>query len=155
MSVVGCFQSIDIQPCLALPNTVVKSSCSSVASRLHIRSKTSSCTSSGLQLGLSTLLMTTIGFLPIWRALWRTNLVWGMQPSKASTRRRTPSAMFSTLSTSPPKSLWPGVSMMLIFVFLYVTETFLARMVIPLSLSRSLLSRMRLPRSSGLRTRLA
>ena len=44
-----------------------------------------------------------------------------------------------------PKSLWPGVSMTLIFTPLYNTDTFFARIVIPLSLSRSLLSRISSP----------
>ena len=112
---VGFFQSVDIHPCLALPKIVRKSSWSSLALRENMRSKTSSWTSSGRQFGLSTLFTTTIGFLPMLSAFWSTNLVWGMQPSNASTRSRTPSAIFSTRSTSPPKSLWPGVSIILIF----------------------------------------
>ena len=68
MSLAGVFQSLDIQPCLALPKIVLKSSWSSLALSENIRSKTSSCTSSGRQLGLSTLFTTTIGFLPIWSA---------------------------------------------------------------------------------------
>ena len=63
-----------------------------------------------------------------------------MGPSNASTMSRAPSAMFSTRSTSPPKSAWPGVSMTLIFTSLYVTEMFLDRMVMPRSRSWSLLS---------------
>ena len=55
----------------------------------------------------------------------------------------TPSTMFSTRSTSPPKSAWPGVSMMLIFFVLYRIAVFLARMVMPRSRSKSLLSMMR------------
>ena len=39
-----------------------------------------------------------------------------LAPSNASTTRITPSTIFRTRSTSPPKSAWPGVSMMLIFV---------------------------------------
>ena len=35
-------------------------------------------------------------------------------PSKASTTSSTPSTIFITRSTSPPKSAWPGVSTMLI-----------------------------------------
>ena len=38
------------------------------------------------------------------KALRRTNLVWGIGPSKASTRTRAPSAIWSVRSTSPPKS---------------------------------------------------
>ena len=41
--------------------------------------------------------------------------VWGNGPSLASTKRTTPSTIFRARSTSPPKSLWPGVSTMLIF----------------------------------------
>jgi GTP-binding protein len=59
----------------------------------------------GSQLGLSTLLMTTIGFRFSARAFCSTKRVCGIGPSKASTSNKTPSAMFRTLSTSPPKSL--------------------------------------------------
>ena len=111
---VGFCQSSDIQPCLAEPKMVGKSSWSSVASRLNMRSKTISCTSDGRQFGLSTLLITTIGFSPSPMAFWSTKRVCGIGPSKASTSSRHPSAMLSTRSTSPPKSAWPGVSMMLI-----------------------------------------
>ena len=55
--------------------------------------------------------------------------------------------MFSTRSTSPLKSAWPGVSMMLIFTPPYVTAVFFARIVIPFSRSSSLLSMIRLPTS--------
>ena len=68
-----------------------------------------------------------------------------MGPSKASTNRITPSAIFNTRSTSPPKSAWPGVSITLIFTSLYVTEAFLLKMVIPRSFSRSLLSMIKSP----------
>jgi hypothetical protein len=47
-------------------------------------------------------------------ALRSTKRVCGMTPSTASTSSSTPSTMFSTRSTSPPKSAWPGVSTMLI-----------------------------------------
>ena len=47
-------------------------------------------------------------------ALRRTNRVCGSGPSEASTSRTTPSTMLRPRSTSPPKSAWPGVSMMLI-----------------------------------------
>ena len=46
--------------------------------------------------------------------------------------------MFSTRSTSPPKSAWPGVSKMLIFTPSCITAVFLDRIVIPRSRSRSL-----------------
>ena len=68
MSSVRTFQSLLIQFSFALPYTVGKSSWSSVALRLNIRSNTISFTSSGRQLGLSTLLITTTGFSPIWMA---------------------------------------------------------------------------------------
>ncbi len=50
-----------------------------------------------------------------------TKRVWGMGPSAASTSSSTPSTMFITRSTSPPKSAWPGVSTMLIFTCLLVS----------------------------------
>lgn len=102
------------------------------------RSMTSSTTSAGRAPGRSILLMTTTTFLRSASAFFRTKRVCGMQPSKASTRRRTPSTMSMIRSTSPPKSAWPGVSMMLIFVPLYMTDVFLDRMVIPRSFSRAL-----------------
>ena len=46
--------------------------------------------------------------------------------------------MLSTRSTSPPKSAWPGVSTMLIFISLYITAVFLDKMVIPRSRSIAL-----------------
>ena len=58
--------------------------------------------------------MTTMGVKPWAKAFWVTKRVWGMGPSTASTSSSTLSAMDSTRSTSPPKSAWPGVSMMLI-----------------------------------------
>ena len=93
---------------------VLKSNCSSLAPKENIRSNTSSCTSSGRQLGLSTLFTTTMAFLPNPKAFCSTKRVCGIVPSKASTSNSTPSAMFSTRSTSPPKSECPGVSMILI-----------------------------------------
>jgi hypothetical protein len=62
----------------------------------------------------STLLMTTMALCPISSALRRTKRVCGIGPSAASTSRSTPSTIFITRSTSPPKSAWPGVSTMLI-----------------------------------------
>ena len=44
----------------------------------------------------------------------RTNLVWGIVPSKLSTRSSTPFTIFNIRSTSPEKSACPGVSTMLI-----------------------------------------
>ncbi len=64
----------------------------------------------------SILLITTIGGSPRSNALRSTKRVCGNGPSAASTSRTTPSAIDSTRSTSPPKSAWPGVSMMLISV---------------------------------------
>ena len=66
--------------------------------------------------GRSSLLTTTTAFFLRPKAFLSTKRVWGMQPSKASTSSRTPSTMVRMRSTSPPKSAWPGVSMMLIFV---------------------------------------
>ncbi len=104
------------------------------------KSRTSSMTSSGLALGLSILLTTTSTFFLRAKAFDKTKRVWGMAPSKASTSSRTPSTMSIIRSTSPPKSAWPGVSTMFIFVSPYMTEVFLERIVMPLSRSRSLLS---------------
>src|SRR4051794_121960 len=70
-------------------------------------------------------------------ALRSTKRVWGSGPSLASTSRRTPSTIVRPRSTSPPKSAWPGVSMMLIFTSPYRTAVFLARIVMPFSRSRS------------------
>src|SRR6478609_9100076 len=70
-------------------------------------------------------------------ALRSTKRVWGSGPSLASTSRSTPSTIVRPRSTSPPKSAWPGVSMMLIFAPPYRTAAFLARIVIPFSRSRS------------------
>ena len=53
---------------------------------------------------------------PRLEAFRRTNRVCGSGPSVASTSRSTPSTIVSPRSTSPPKSAWPGVSTMLIFV---------------------------------------
>ena len=58
------------------------------------------------------LMQSTTGILA--SALRSTNRVWGSGPSEASTSRTTPSTMDRPRSTSPPKSAWPGVSMMLI-----------------------------------------
>ena len=68
--------------------------------------------------GRSILLIHTITGSFSARAFFKTNLVCGMAPSKASTRRTTPLTILRTRSTSPPKSACPGVSMILIFVFL-------------------------------------
>ena len=66
-------------------------------------------------------------------------------PRTASTSSSTPSTMVSARSTSPPKSAWPGVSTM--FTLTVVpssrrqrTAVFLARIVMPFSRSRSMVS---------------
>ena len=91
--------------------------------------------------GRSILLTTTIGFRPSASALPVTNLVCGIGPSAESTSRMTPSTIDRMRSTSAPKSAWPGVSTMLIWVVSpscsHSTEVHLARMVIPRSFSRS------------------
>ncbi|MNX90468.1 hypothetical protein D3C86_1225210 [compost metagenome] len=118
-----------------------KSSCSSVAPMAANRSKVSLWTRSGSAWARSTLLMQRMGRRPIFSALVSTNLVWGMTPSSASTRMTQPSTMPRMRSTSPPKSAWPGVSMMLMRVSpalpFHSTEVHLARMVMPRSFSWS------------------
>ena len=64
--------------------------------------------------GRSTLLMTRMTGSPASSVLRSTNRVCGSGPSLASTSSTTPSTMDRPRSTSPPKSAWPGVSMMLI-----------------------------------------
>ena len=59
---------------------------------------------SGVQFSLSTLFTTTIGVKPNSNAFPSTKRVCGIGPSKASTNNKTPSAIFKTRSTSPPKS---------------------------------------------------
>ena len=61
----------------------------------------------------STLLMTRTTGSRFCSALRSTNRVCGSGPSLASTSSRTPSTISRPRSTSPPKSAWPGVSMML------------------------------------------
>src|SRR5690606_35800744 len=61
---VGCFQSVLIQLFFAEPYTAGKSNCHSSAPNSNIKSNTFSCTSSGVQFSLSTLLITTHGFKP-------------------------------------------------------------------------------------------
>ncbi|CAI8357468.1 MAG: Uncharacterised protein [Bacteroidota bacterium] len=141
-----CFcQSSDIQLFFAEPYNTGKSNCHSSAPNSNIKSKTDSYTSSGVQFSLSTLLTTTMGLSFKLMAFCNTKRVCGIGPSKASTSNKTPSAIFKTRSTSPPKSACPGVSIILILVFLYWTETFLDRIVIPRSRSKSLLSRISSP----------
>src|ERR1700712_3166265 len=87
--------------------------------------------------GRSTLLITRTTGSRASSALRSTKRVCGSGPSLASTSSSTPSTIVSPRSTSPPKSAWPGVSMMLIFVPPWRTAVFLARVVIPFSRSRS------------------
>ena len=49
-------------------------------------------------------------------ALRSTKRVWGSGPSEASTSSTMPSTIDRPRSTSPPKSAWPGVSMMLMVI---------------------------------------
>src|SRR6476469_6160527 len=87
--------------------------------------------------GRSTLLITRITGRFDSSALRSTKRVCGSGPSLASTSSSTPSTIVRPRSTSPPKSAWPGVSMMLIFAPPYRTAAFLARIVMPFSRSRS------------------
>ena len=105
-------------PCLADAYMKGRSNCSSDASKSIRSSNTSSITSSGLASGLSILLTQQITGRSSSNAFIRTNLVCGIAPSNASTTRITPFTILRTRSTSPPKSAWPGVSMILIFVSL-------------------------------------
>mmetsp|Transcript_152615 Transcript_152615/g.487666 ORF Transcript_152615/g.487666 Transcript_152615/m.487666 type:complete len:216 (-) Transcript_152615:165-812(-) len=84
--------------------------------------------------------MHTNTFLFNLMANFKTNFVCGMGPSCASTKSTHASAMFKMRSTSPPKSACPGVSMRLILTPLYSRAAFLARIVIPRSASKTLLS---------------
>ena len=61
-------------------------------------------TQSGRALGLSILLITTIGFKPRANAFEVTKRVCGIGPSTASTNNNTQSTIDITRSTSPPKS---------------------------------------------------
>ena len=53
--------------------------------------------------------------------------------------------MLTTRSTSPLKSAWPGVSMMLMVTSPWRMEVFFARIVIPFSRSRSFVSMISVP----------
>ncbi len=125
-------------PAFAEANTKGQSSCESSASSSRNSSKTSSTTSAARASGRSILLMHTMTGSLSSSAFRSTNFVWGMAPSKASTTRITPFTILRTRSTSPPKSACPGVSMILIFVFLYITAVFFDNMVMPRSRSMSL-----------------
>ena len=134
--------SIPALPSLPQAYTTGKKAASSEAPSSTNKSKVLPTTHSGRASCLSTLLTTTMILSPKARAFLRTNRVWGIGPSLASTRRRAPSAIFKTRSTSPPKSAWPGVSIMLIFVSFHTTEAFLEKIVIPRSRSSSFESKM-------------
>jgi len=95
-------------------------------------------TSSGRASLRSILFMITSTGRPASKVFLSTNRVWGKGPSDASTSKMAESAMERARSTSPPKSAWPGVSIILIFMPLQVTEPFLAAMVMPRSRSRSI-----------------
>ena len=91
----------------------------------------------------STLFTTTMMGSCLASALRSTNRVWGSGPSDASTRRITPSTISRPRSTSPPKSAWPGVSMMLMTASVpsgrrCLIAVFFARIVMPFSRSRSI-----------------
>ena len=81
-----------------------------------------------------------MGFKPNAKAFLVTKRVCGMGPSTASINSTTPSTMDKARSTSPPKSAWPGVSTILMWVPFQLTAQFLAKMVMPRSFSKSLLS---------------
>ena len=124
-------------PFFADAYTTGKFSWSSVAFKSINNSKTLSTAFTGSAPGLSILFIITIGCKFSASAFFKTSLVWGIGPSKASTTNKTPSTIFNTRSTSPSKSAWPGVSTMLIFTPLYITDVFFDKIVIPLSFSRS------------------
>ena len=105
-------------PSLALVYKIGNSICSSVAPKSINRSYTSFTTSLIRASGLSILLITKIIGISLSRAFFKTNLVWGRGPSLASTNRSAPSTRFKLLSTSPPKSACPGVSIIFILMSL-------------------------------------
>ncbi len=89
----------------------------------------------------STLLMKRTGrtcSLSAWRS---TVSVWGIVPSTASTSTTAPSTARIARVTSPPKSTWPGVSIMLMRYscpsYSWTIETFDASMVMPRDCSSS------------------
>ncbi len=122
-------------PSRAFVYTMGKSICDSSASSSKKSAYTSSTTSAMRASGRSILFTTRITGSRPWSALRSTNRVCGSGPSLASTSSSTPSTIESPRSTSPPKSAWPGVSMMLIFVSPKRTAVFLARIVMPRSRS--------------------
>ena len=143
MSVLRLSYSRPAVPSVAEVNITGKSSCRSVAPSRSKRSKTASTTRSGAALSRSILLTTRIGFNPAANAFAVTNRVCGIGPSTASTTNKTESTIDRIRSTSPPKSAWPGVSTILIRQSRCSTAVVFARMVMPRSLSSSLLSNAR------------
>ena len=127
-------------PSLPTAYNTGKSNCWSFAPKAQNKSKISYKTSFGLASCLSILLITTIGLIPNFKAFESTNLVCGNGPSAESTNKTTPSTIDKIRSTSPPKSACPGVSTIFILVPLCSTDVTFAKIVIPLSLSRSPLS---------------
>ena len=96
--------SVEDIPLLAEAYTNGLSNWSSVASKSINNSNTSSLTSKILASFLSILLITTITFKFNSSAFCNTKRVCGIGPSNASTTKSTPSTIFKTRSTSPPKS---------------------------------------------------
>ena len=133
----------DARPAFADAYTTGNSICSSFASRSKKSSYASSTTSAIRESGRSTLLMSKITGRFFSSALRNTKRVCGNGPSDASTSKITPSTISSPRSTSPPKSAWPGVSIMLTILFPRFTAVFFAKIVIPFSRSRSIESIMR------------
>jgi len=133
----GPSTSLLAHPDLPLAYKTGKSNCSSFASKLTNKSNVSSKTSSALWSALSNLLIITIGLNPCLRAFAKTNFVWGITPSAESISNNAPSAILNTRSTSAAKSLWPGVSIILILESFQLIEAGLAKIVIPLSFSSS------------------
>ena len=128
-------------PVTALAYTTGKSACSSLAPNSMNRSKVWLSAETGSASLRSTLLITTMARWPRSRAFFSTKRVCGMGPSAASTSSSTPSTIFITRSTSPPKSAWPGVSTILILTCWALAGSqiwiavFLARIVMPRSRS--------------------
>mmetsp|Transcript_4675 Transcript_4675/g.15141 ORF Transcript_4675/g.15141 Transcript_4675/m.15141 type:complete len:340 (+) Transcript_4675:918-1937(+) len=133
-------RSFTAQPSRAEAYRMGKSSCSSLASSDTNRSNTSFTTSSTRDVSRSTLLITTTGRRPRCRAFMVTYLVCVLGPSVAHTSSATPSTMFITRSTSPPKSACPGVSTMLRRTPPCSTDVTFDMMVIPRSCSSDMLS---------------
>ena len=109
--------SREARPAFAEAKTTGKSRASWLwcsSSRSRNSSYVSSTTSAIRASDRSTLLTTSTTGMSAFSALRSTNRVCGSGPSEASTSSTIPSTMERPRSTSPPKSAWPGVSMMLI-----------------------------------------